>query len=202
MSEGVGTTTEDGRRARRTRNRAAVVDALFDLLVEGIAPPSAEQIATKAGVSISSVFRYFDGLDDLQRQTVDEYFTRFAPLLEVPQVGEGPLPDRIDRFVDARLALYPAVAPIARLARSRAYDHARIAKSLAEARHAFTQQIRQHFAAELGQLPEARADDLAELIDVLTAFESWDLQRTTHGRSNSQVRRAWVAALTALLAPA
>jgi AcrR family transcriptional regulator len=198
MSEGVGT-TEDGRRARRTRNRAAVVDALFDLLVEGIAPPSAEQIAAKAGVSISSVFRYFDGLDDLQRQTVDEYFTRFAPLLEVPQVGEGPLPERIDHFVDARLALYPAVAPIARLARSRAYDHVRIAKSLAEAREAFTAQIRQHFADELGQASDARADDLAELIDVLTAFESWDLQRSTHGRSDAQIRRAWVTALTSLL---
>ena len=198
MSEGQET-TEDGRRARRSRNRAAVVDALFDLLVEGVAPPSAEQIATKAGVSISSVFRYFDGLDDLQRQTVDEYFTRFAPLLAVPELGEGPLPDRIDRFVDARLALYPAVAPIARLARARAYDHVRIAKSLAEARDAFTGQIRQHFADELRQASAARADDLAELVDVLTAFESWDLLRTTHGRSDAQIRRAWTGALTALL---
>ena len=198
MTEGA-TTTEDGRRARRVRNRAAVVDALFDLLVEGVEPPSAEQIATKAGVSVSSVFRYFDGIDDLQRQTVDEYFNRFAPVLEIPEVGEGSLPDRIDRFVDAWLSLYPAVAPISRLARSRAYDHVRIAKSLAEAREAFTAQIREHFADELRRLATARAEDVVVLIDVLTAFESWDLLRSTHGRSDPQIRRAWIGAIAALL---
>ena len=194
-------TTEDGRRARRTRNRGAVVDALFELLADGIAPPSAEQIATKAGVSISSVFRYFDGLDDLQRQTVDAYFTRFAPLLEIPQLGEGPLPDRINRFVDARLDLYATVAPIARLARARAYDHARIATSLVDARGAFTAQIRAHFADELSQRPKARAEDSVLLLDALTAFESWDLLRTTHGRSENQIRRAWATGITALLVP-
>lgn len=200
MSEDA-TTTEDGRRARRTRNRAAVVDALFDLLTDGIAPPSTDQIATKAGVSVSSVFRYFDGLDDLQRQTVDTYFTRFAPLLEVPQLGEGPLPDRIARFVEARLVLYANVAPIARLARARAYDHARITASLAGARNAFTAQIRAHFAAELNQRSKARAEDAVFLLDALTAFESWDLLCATHGRSETQLRRAWVTGITALLAP-
>lgn len=195
------TTTEDGRHARRIRNRGAVVDALFDLLADGIAPPSAEQIATKAGVSVSSVFRYFDGLDDLQRQTVDAYFTRYAPLLEIPLLGEGPLPDRINRFIDARLVLYAAVAPIARLARARAYDQARIATSLAGARNAFTAQIRTHFSEELDQRSKARAEDAVFLLDALTAFESWDLLRTTHGRSDIQVRRAWVTGMTALLAP-
>ena len=43
-------TTEDGRRARRTRNRGAVVDALFELLADGIAPPTKSQTSSSGRV--------------------------------------------------------------------------------------------------------------------------------------------------------
>lgn len=195
-------TTVDGRRARRTRNRAAVVDALFELLQEGIAPPSVEQIAVRAGVSVSSLFRYFDGLDDLQHQTIDAYFTRFAPLLTVPGLGEGPLLERITRMIDARLDLYSTVAPIARLARSRAYDHPRVAQSLVDARAVFTAQTRAHFVPELQATSRSHADDIVGLIDTLTAFESWDLLTAGQGRSTTQVRRSWIAGVHAILAAA
>ena len=82
-----------------------------------------------------------------------------------------------------------------------AYDHARIATSLVDARGAFTAQIRAHFADELSQRPKARAEDSVLLLDALTAFESWDLLRTTHGRSENQIRRAWATGITALLVP-
>ncbi len=52
--------TVDGRRARRERGRIAVSDAVIDLAFEGNANPTAEQVAKRAGVSVASLFRYFE----------------------------------------------------------------------------------------------------------------------------------------------
>jgi AcrR family transcriptional regulator len=188
----------DGRRARRERNRAAVIDALLSLIDEGHVPPSTDDIAERAGVSVSSLFRYFESLDDLQEQTIERHLERFADLFEIRAMGVGPLADRIDRLVDTRITLYRSIAPVARLARARGLDSPRVADKLAEIRAGFIRQIRDHFAPELATLPRADGNDLVVLIDALTSFESWDLARTTHGCSDRLVRRAWTAGVAGI----
>ena len=190
----------DGRRARRERNRTAVIDAMFELIVEGHVPPSAEALAERAGVSVSSIFRYFDNLDDLLQQTVSNYFGRFAGLFVVPAVSGGDLDDRIAALVRARLDLYEATGPIARVARIRAADQPQIATVLAETRRTLEAQVREHFAADLRGRARGDADDRVALVDCLTAFESWDLLTSTHGRSRRLVERAWTSGLHDLLA--
>lgn len=196
------TATADGRRARRERNRAAVIDAMFELISEGHLPPPVDALSERAGVSVSSVFRYFDNLDDLLQQTVTRYFERFAPLFEVPPAPDGDLDARVDALVDARLDLYEAIGPIARMARIRAADQPQLATVLAETRRTLEAQVRAHFAPDLAGRTAADADDRVALVDSLTAFEAWDLLTGTHGRDRRLVRRAWLAGLHALLAPA
>lgn len=188
----------DGRRARRERNRAAVIDALLSLIDESHVPPSTDDIAERAGVSVSSLFRYFESLDDLQEQTIERHYERFAPLYEITAMGAGSRADRIDRLVDARITLYGSIAPVARLARSRSLDNPRLAARLAEMRTRFTRQIRDHFAPELATIPRADGNDLVVLIDTLTSFESWDIVRTTHGYSDRLLRRAWTAGVAGI----
>lgn len=171
---------------------------MFGLLEEG-RPPSTEQIADRAGVSVSSVFRYFESLDDLQRQTIDLHFERFGPLFDIPSIGVGPLEDRIDALVDARIALHAAVAPVARLARARAVDQTVIAGTLAEVRRDLAAQLRRHFADELDELAPAEATDVVDAVDALTSFESWDLLASTHCRSSRQIRRVWTSAIRRLV---
>ncbi len=192
--------TVDGRRARRARNRGAVVDAVFALIEEDEATPSVEAIARRAGVSVSSIFRYFENLDDLHQQTIEHHFARVAPLFDVPGLGEGERTERIARWVDARLDLYEAIAPVARVARARALDAPAIARSLAAARAQMAGQARTHLAPELATRTPARADDLVGLVDTLTSFEAWDLLVAVHGRTRAQIRRAWTTALDALTA--
>ena len=187
----------DGRRARRERNRTAVIDAMFELLAEGRMPPSVEEVAERAEVSVSSVFRYFDGLDDLHGETVRRYFERFAPLFELPAGAESRA-DRIAALVDARLELYETIAPIGRMARIKASEPT-IGETLVETRRRFARQVREHLASDLAAFARPDADDRAALVDALTSFESWDLLRGTHGRSRSAVRRAWVAGIERLL---
>lgn len=191
---------EDGRRARRARNRDAVIEALFDLLSEDQGMPGIETIAERAGVSISSIFRYFDGLEDLKHETIQRYFIRYADLFPIPTIGVGSLDERTQRFVNARTRLYDAIAPIGRLARARAYDQPVIAEPLERARALFTDQTREQFATEISKLASEDAEQLVALIDSVTSFESWDLQTGHHKHSNQQVHAAWVFALTRLLA--
>lgn len=190
----------DGRRARRARNRDAVVESVFALIAEEGSTPTVEAIAARAGVSVSSIFRYFDSLDDLHQQTIEHHFDQVAPLFSVPSIGEGDRDERIARYVDARLRLYEAIAPVARVARSRAVDAPRIAEGLTAARTQMARQARTHFAPEVTARTPARADDLVALIDSTTSFESWDLLTTTHARTAAQVRRAWTSALALLTA--
>lgn len=189
----------DGRRARRERNRVAVIDAMFALLAEGHFPPGVEDVAERAQVSVSSVFRYFESLDDLQQVTIERYFERFDHLFVVPTPDDDGLDARIDALVDSRLDLYEAIAPIARMARVRASEQPRIAETLAETRRFMTDQLRGHFAAELRDRKRTDASDRLAAVDALTAFEAWDLLQGTHGRRRHEIRRAWVTGLRALL---
>lgn len=200
MREATADPTSDGRRARRERNRAAVIEATLELLLAGHEPPAVEDVAERAQVSVSSVFRYFENLDELQQQTIDRYLERYASLFELPPAADADRHQRIDTFVRARLDLYETIAPIARFARARAGDQPRLAATLDEARRSFATQVRDHFAPDLAERGRADADDRVALVDALTAFEAWDLLRGTHRRSRPLIQRAWHLGIDAVVA--
>ena len=192
-------TPVDGRTRRRERGRAAVTDAMIDLVLDGHLPPSAEQLAARAGVSVASVFRYFDGLDDLRRAAIDVYFERYDHLFEIPDIGEGSSSARIDRVVDARLRLYTTAGPFGRLVRIRAHDDDTANANLARLRDTYADQLRHHFDAELTSLDADARADLVGTIATLTSFESWEHLRHHDGHTDTQIRRAWVRALGSLI---
>jgi AcrR family transcriptional regulator len=190
----------DGRRARRERGRIAVIDAVVDLLQEGATPPSAAEVAKRAGVSPATLFRYFETIDDLQHEATSRFFERNAPLFEVPP-SAGSLDERADGYASARVSLYDTIAPIARLARVRSFDHPHLARTLHEVRSRMAVQVRTHFAPELRTLTPAARDDAVGLITTMTSFESWDQLRQDFDRSPAQIRRAWRQAIVATLQP-
>lgn len=190
-----GAVKTDGRRLRRERGRAAVIDATIELVFEGHLPPSAEAIAERAGVSVASLFRYFETLDDLRRTTSEAFLERTAHLHEIPDLGEGPLGNRIDGFVAARLALYETNGQMARMLRRQAHEEPTAGQTLEIARGARTDEVRRHFAPELEQLGDDERDDLLGVVVMLTSFESWELARHSLGRSTDEVARMWRTAI-------
>ncbi len=171
---------------------------MIDLALEGHLPPTAEQVAERAGVSQASLFRYFDNLDELRQATVRRYFERYANLFEIPDIGVGTLEERIERFVDSRLALYETTEPMARLARDRVAVTA-FGAGLHQGRALLSGQVRTHFAAELDPLAPTQRDDLVAVVSTLTSFESWAQLRDEHDRRGDDARRTWVEALWTLL---
>lgn len=166
------------------------MDAMIDLVLDGWAPPSVEQVVDRAGVSQASLFRYFGTLAELRHEAIGRYVERFDDLMAIPGIGDGSLTGRIDRFVTARDAFYARTAPMARLTRRQAAEVADFAETIDRVRATFVDQIAQHFAPELGG-----DEHRAAVIAALTSFEAWEQLASlgTDGRRAAQ--RSAIAAL-------
>src|SRR5690606_12657488 len=94
----------DGRLARSERSRAAIVDAMLELVGEGVPYPTAEQVAARARVGIRTVFRHFRDRESrfaaMSARSEEEVAPRFAP----PPI-EGPLEKRLREMVARRCRL-------------------------------------------------------------------------------------------------
>ena len=192
----------DGRNARRDRNSEAVLDAVNELFTEGKLVPSVEEVAQRSGVSLRSVYRYFDDTDALLRAAVARRVTLLADLFVLPDVGVGPLADRIERYVAHRLALYARLAPSVRAALLRAPHTPLIAEQIERRRRELLAQTEEHFATELGSLAPAAAEATLACVDALCQFESVEHLRVRRKMSKARTRAALVRGLTALFAGA
>jgi AcrR family transcriptional regulator len=180
---------KDGRRARRHRSRDLVVDALLDLLDEGVARPTAQLVAERSGVSLRSIFRIFDDVETLHTEAAARQLERHRDLfVEVP--SEGPLDDRIATLVEAHDRLYEVVAPVRRAALRSAPDSEALRAQLSLARGWHRADADRVFATELDGAP---ADTRAAL-EAALSFETWD-QVATAQELKPAARRATIARL-------
>ena len=182
--------------ARRRRVRA--LDAFIDLVLEGNLPPTPKQVAERAGISMATLFRYFENLNSMRHDAAARMLERF-PLLELKDIGKGPLLERIERFVALRVALWEKVNLLARLQRSLVLQDEDAAQMVDYVRGVMANQVREHFAPELRELTTAQRDDVVALIAMLTSVESWEQFRHAYRRSPLQTRRAWADAIEALV---
>lgn len=190
----------DGRHARRARSRIAVIDAVFALVRNGKIPLTVEDLAEHAGVSVSSVFRNFDGLDDMQRQAFDVFRERYSKLFDPVALSTSSRRQRVTQHVKSRLELLEAAGPILQIARHRALDYQPISEGVARSRSQLSDQTRSHFATEVAQLTPAEASNLIAVIDALTSPEAYDVLRAAHGRSDRQIAQSWTRSIEAILA--
>lgn len=199
-SGGSAEAVTDGRRARRERNREAVVDALLGLYRDGVLQPSTDQIAERAGISARSLFRYFDDVDDLCRVAISRQIQHVGSLYFVDVDPDLDLPDRVASFVAQRLDLYEAMSWVGVVARTREPFQPLIATELREARSILRRQIRQVFAAELDRISSesgaAEADRVVAAADVLCSFEAYRLLLDDHGLDRPAIAHLLTTTLT------
>ena len=180
------------------RRRVRTLDAFIDLVLEGNLPPTIEQVAERAAISKATFFRYFESLNAMRYDAGARMLERF-PLLHVAEPGQGPLRERIERFVSLRVELWEKVHLLAQLQRTMVLQDPNAARMVDSVRQVMMDQVREHFAPELRERTVARRDDVAALIAMTTSLESWEQFRNTYGRSPLQTRRAWAQAIEALL---
>jgi AcrR family transcriptional regulator len=187
------------RRADFVRRRQRVIDAFIDLVLEGDPSPTPPSVAERAGVSRASVFRYFETLDELRAETAGRVLERFVDLFELGEPSTTSTADRAADFVASRLRFHETLHPLALLQRRHAADP-EAAAAIDMGRNLLADQVRTYFRHDLEPLDDERRDDVVTTIAVLTSIESWHQSRHSHGRRPAQTRRAWISAITALLA--
>lgn len=190
----------DGRTARAERNRDAVVDAILDLLREGVANPTADAIAERSGVSVRSVFRHFDDLESLHAAAVDRHSERIAELFEPPPSG-GPLAERIEALAARRSRLFEEMTPVRRVGERLRGQSAVIDERLEFARNLLRGQVATLFAPELDGVAGTERRVLLDAVEATTSWRTWDLLRTEQGCSIARARAVLSRTLTALLRP-
>jgi AcrR family transcriptional regulator len=189
----------DGRTARRDRNRDLVLDAVLELFADNQFAPNAADVAARSGVSLRSVYRYYEDFDELVRAAIARHAERIAPLMEIPDPGEGTFAERLDRFVSYRMKLYEASAPMARAALVREPANQLVRDQVARARKRLSRQTHAMFAPELSALPNAQRRAIGAAADTLTQFESAENLRVRLGYSSAQTADILRRSLTTLL---
>jgi AcrR family transcriptional regulator len=190
----------DGRTARRDRNRVAVLDAVLSLFREDNLQPRPEDVAERSGVSLRSVYRYYSEPAELLRAAMARHLEIVTPKLHISAIGEGPLDDRIERFVDARLGLYEAVAATARAAKVASAHNPVIKEQYHGTLAVLREQVELHFHPELAALPAKRRRAIAAATDALVQLDSLDYYRIQRGFSRRETAELLKAAFTELLA--
>lgn len=175
----------DGRRARRHRSRDLAVDALLDLLYEGVSRPTAHQVAERSGVSLRSIFRIFEDVQSLHVAAVARHLERVGHLF-VDVDGTGTLKQRTDQIVATTTRVYEAVAPVRRAALRVATESEPIQAQMDRARAWLCRELARAFGPELA----GDDADLAAAVELALSFEAWDQLR--HGQGLSKARTAAV----------
>jgi TetR/AcrR family transcriptional regulator, regulator of autoinduction and epiphytic fitness len=172
----------DGRVRRGERTRRAIVEALLELLSEGEYTPTSRQIATRAGVSVRSLFQHFEDLETLFAALVQVQAARVQPLVDALD-PDGDLGRRISSLVRQRSDLFEAIAPIRHALGTRARDSAVLAGRIRDLSDVLYDQVREHFRDELAG---AGGERLALAVDVLCSYPSWDHLRRHQGATVEQ----------------
>jgi len=178
----------DGRSLRRERNRQDIVDALLGLIQNGETEISAALIASKAGLSERSIFRYFDDVNDLYRSVCDLAFSKEIEYALIDDAGVGSLDTKIENFVNQRVRIYTMNEKIAPAARSFAFKNPIIKNQLVVGRKLLRNQIIKHFSEELSAFDKQQQQVAVAIIDSLTTFEYYDMMRSDQKMSVQAIK--------------
>ena len=183
----------DGRALRGARNRKHIATAMLELLREGVLRPTAEQVATRAGVGVRTVFRHFDDMDSLYEEINQRVENELAALLAQPAPA-GALKNRARAMLVRRAKVYEHIMP---------FKHAdalqRWRSSFLQGTHAkLVQRLR---ADLLTCLPElAHAEPLrVEAFGVACSFGAWSWLRGEQQLDADESLEVMQQSLTALL---
>lgn len=183
----------DGRARRAQRSGDAIVEALYDLIGEGVLDPTAQQVAARAGVGMRTVFRRFSDKERLFAEMDARLSAEALPLLRAA-AAPGTLRERAAAMVARRAALFERIAPYKRAGNVKRWRSPFLAD-----RHLLLVRV---LRADLRQsLPEIRRAPaaLGDALELATSFEAWDRLRSEQRLAPARARAAVERIVSALL---
>jgi len=177
------TATMDGRHRRSQQSRQRIIDAIVELIHDGVLEPTAEQVSDRAGLAMRTVFRHFNDMDSLYREISRRMYARVLSI-----AADGHEADdwqtALAQLVDRRAKVYEELMPM------------RMSANALRHRSAFLQEEHRRFTRlardMLRQvLPREVAQDRMcfETLDALLSFEMWIRVRRDQRLPAQEARR-------------
>lgn len=198
MSSGGDLQIIDGRRARGQRTRLKVIEALLELVAEGVVRPTAQEIASRAGVALRTVYHHFEDVEALRRLALDLDMQRHIEIL-TPIDSRLPLDERIVAVAAQCRDLFEAVTPIRRATLFDQHSSPDMAKGVANATKARAEHVASTFAPEFARFGEVQRP-LTDAVKLFSSWVSWEYMRTMQHLSPHDAEQTLVATLRVLFA--
>lgn len=187
----------DGRTARRDRNKNAVLDAVVALFAEGDLQPGVHEVAERSGVSLRSVYRYFEDTDDLIESAILRFASKAREQYAAPDPGHGSFDERLDRFCTHRVRFFEGTRTVYKAALHRAGIDPRTHEAIDLAQSELRARTLAMFAPELDTLPGNEQIDVT--VDALTQMETLEYLCGTLGLCGAVLEQYLARTLRALL---
>lgn len=184
--------------ARSARTRAAVLDALEALVREGDPAPPARVVASRAGVSVRSVFAHFSSLEELHAAMADRVIAQVVDLIE-PIDHHASLTRRVVALCEQRATINEHIAPLRRAAALQRATSPALAEVREQGRRSWREQLATLFEPELSVLDEGTRTRTVATLTALMAGETWDQLTTEDGLGVEEAVLATSEAVTAVL---
>ena len=190
----------DGRRTRSERTRQHLIDAYIALLRENPRPPTASQVADRAGYSVRSLFERFPDLLRLSLAAADFAFAKANDQAAIQDVNADRA-TRIRTQVEMRGQTCEQWLPLWRALNANHGDSAELKARIKLMRTAIMQRLETMYRPELSALDERERRNILIALEALTDFESWARMREDHDLPIEQARVVWIETIDRLLPP-
>jgi len=186
----------DGRVRRGERSGRAILEALIDLVGEGVLEPTAQQVAARARVGIRTVFRRFSDMESLLAEMGARVEAESLPLLFGGD-PDGGVADRARGLVRQRAVFFERIAPFKRAGNLKRWR----SRVVRDRQARLVRALRDDLVRWLPELRRAPAG-VADALDLATSFEAWDRlrteQRLARERAHAAVERIVLALVPGL----
>lgn len=187
-------TTDDGRRARRSKNRSKIIHAFKELVRDGQAPPTAKDVALRAGVGLRTVYRCFDDMGSLYKELVQILHAEFLPRAAL-DLDTGDRALRLERLLTNRGDVFSDMEPFLLASEIKRHVYETLAEDYA---YLLTmERDRLDFVVNPdGVLPA----EMVEALNAVTGFSFWRRLRIEQGLDREMAGRVMGRTAHAILA--
>jgi AcrR family transcriptional regulator len=190
----------DGRRQRSVRTRQYIIEAYMALLRQNPRPPTASQIAERAGYSVRSLFERFPDLLSLSLAAADFAFTQANAQAAIRNVSADRA-TRIRTQVETRAQTCEDWLPLWRALVLNQHVSEDLQQRIRRVREAILARIVLMYRPELDSLGPVERRRTVIALEALTDFESWARMRELTGLSVEDACTVWIRAIDRLLPP-
>lgn len=183
----------DGRRQRSERSRQAIIDAMAELILEGILVPTAQQVSDRANVGIRTVFRHFSDMETLFAMHDAQSRVDFEPLF-IGGNRKGTLEERIVKAVKRRSHGFEHTWSVSLSTHAQSWRFEKLRNLYASYQRALRRDL-ESWLPELKSLSKSKI----EAANAVASFEMWHRLREHQGLGNQAAINILVDLLRGLI---